>query len=305
MANVYIDPSRPVEKAVITHGHSDHSRRGSNHYLCSANSVPILRHRLGAKRSIQGVAYGKSVRINGVQFSFHPAGHIVGSAQVRVHYKGETWVVTGDYKLENDGLCAPYEPVRCNHFVTESTFALPVYRWTPQEQITQDILEWWHFNRSIGITSIICAYSLGKAQRLIHHLKDGGPIYAHHTVQNMNEVLRTSGINIPETIRMTDQTTKEDLKGALIIAPSSAVNTGVIGAIEHKSISFASGWMAIRKNRKNRSFDHGFALSDHVDWNGVLDAIKYSKAQHIYVTHGYTQTLTTWLNEQGFIARAV
>ena len=304
-ADVYIDPSRAVDKAIITHGHSDHASPGSKQYMCSDNTVPALRVRLGKRCNVQGVPYGQSFLVNGVKFSFHPAGHIVGSAQVRVEYKGEIWVVTGDYKLEHDGLCAGYEPVTCHHFVTESTFALPIYHWERQEILIQDMLTWWNNNQKAGCTSLISAYSLGKAQRLIHHLNGGGDIFTHPTVEKMNRALRAYGIPIPETRELTPDIPAASLKKALIIAPSTSITQPEYQHITDVSVAFASGWMATLKFRKNRICDKGFAMSDHVDWMDVLKAIEASRASHVYVTHGYTKVLTLWLREQGYYAEAV
>ena len=168
LADVYIDPSRPVKRAIVTHAHSDHARWGNKFYLSHKLNEQILRLRLGKDITLQTVDYKESIDINGVKVSFHPAGHIWGSCQIRVSYKDEVWVVSGDYKLENDGFSDAFEPVQCHAFITESTFGLPVFKWQPQETVYNDIRAWWNENASNGKTSILTAYALGKAQRLIH-----------------------------------------------------------------------------------------------------------------------------------------
>ncbi|RYD93049.1 MAG: DNA ligase-associated DEXH box helicase, partial [Sphingobacteriales bacterium] len=185
----YIDPWRPVDRALITHAHSDHARWGSKYYLAQHDSIPIMQVRLGPNH-YQGVGYGETTYINGVRVSFHPAGHIIGSAQIRVEYEGEVWVVSGDYKTENDGISGAFEPVPCQHFVTESTFGLPIYNWKPQAEIYRSMQEWILKNKSLGKSSIFIAYSLGKAQRLLQPLSEVSErILVHGAVYNMHMAL--------------------------------------------------------------------------------------------------------------------
>lgn len=306
IANVYIDPWKKVSFALITHGHSDHARWGHKHYLCTESSVPILRHRLGSDMNIEGVPYGKTTVINGVRFSFHPAGHITGSAQIRVEYNGEIWVVSGDYKLEDDGLCEAFEPVPCHHFITECTFGLPVYRWEPQSAIMADINSWWANHSDQGRPCIISAYSLGKAQRIISQLNiDIGPIFTHSAIENMNQIYRNMSLSLPETIEFTSKTSHQDLSRAIIIAPPSAINGSWARKLKEAPVGIASGWMAIRGNRRRRGADQGFVLSDHADWPGLLKAIAETGAEHIYPTHGNTEVFTQILNEMGYKAQPV
>ncbi len=306
IAKVYIDPWGKVDNALITHGHSDHARWGHKYYVCADTSVNILKHRLGHDINIRGYAFGDGLTVNGVKFTFHPAGHITGSAQIRAEYQGEVWVATGDYKTEDDGLCTPYEVVKCDHFITECTFGLPVYRWQPQEEVFNEIRKWWSDNAAQNKTSIITAYSLGKAQRIINSVgTDIGPIYTHSAIQKMNDVYRASGIDLPPTTQMNKNSDPNQLKKALVITPSSAINTPWMKPIKNYSLGIASGWMAIRAHRKRRGADRGFILSDHCDWDGLNESIKATGANHIYPTHGNTVTFSKWLNEQGYNARPI
>ncbi len=306
IAKVYIDPWRKVDNALITHGHSDHARHGHKFYVCAEPSVPILKHRLGLNINIRGLAYGETLVVNGVKFSFHPAGHITGSAQIRVEHKGEIWVASGDYKREDDGLCTPYEVVRCHHFITECTFGLPIYQWRPQEEIIEEIKSWWSQNAAIGITSVITAYSLGKAQRIIHSLgSEIGPFYTHETIEKMNTVYRGSGISLPRTQKISESLSHNQVKKALIITPGAAIGKQWPKSIRDYRIGMASGWMALKNNRKRRGADKGFVLSDHCDWVGLNNSISDSGATHIYPTHGNTQIFSKWLNEQGYNAKPI
>lgn len=304
-ADVYIDPWRRVKRALITHGHSDHSRWGHQRYLCVHESRGILRHRLG-DINIESVSYGEAKHINGVKFSFHPAGHIYGSAQIRVEYKDEVWVVSGDYKVENDGFSGRFTPLKCHVFISECTFGLPIYSWEPQDHTFAMINDWWQKNRENNITSILVGYSLGKAQRLLHGIDHSiGRIYTHGAVHLMNEVIRGSGADLPETIHLTPKVKKADLAGALVITPSSATNTSWMKRFADVSIAGASGWMQLRGARRRQGADRGFILSDHADWEGLNESIRNTGAEKIFVTHGYTDTFCRWLREQGYDAHVV
>lgn len=298
-ADVYIDPWKPVKKALITHGHADHSRQGSKAYLAQNDSLPVMRYRLGDDINIQGVAYGEVVRINQVDFSFHPAGHIPGSSQIRVEYQNEIWVVSGDYKLEDDQLSAPFQPVPCHHFITESTFGLPVYTWKPQEIIFNEINDWWRQKAEEGKPCLLGGYSLGKAQRILQGLDSSiGKIYTHGAVENVNEVLRGQGISLPQTTLVTNEIKKAEYKGAMIVAPPSALGTTWARKFGPHSTGFCSGWMALRGARRRRAADRGFVLSDHADWQGLNQAVKDTGAENIYVTHGYKDIYARWLREE-------
>ena len=189
----YIDPWRPVARAVITHAHGDHARTGSDLYLTAAPGASVLRARLGDV-ALQSLAYGERLLVNDVAISLHPAGHVLGSAQVRLEHRGEVWVVSGDYKLEHDATCAPFETVKCDQFITEATFGLPVYRWLPTELVFEEINDWWRRNREEGKASVLFAYSLGKAQRIMSGIDASiGPIYTHGAVERLTQAYRRRG----------------------------------------------------------------------------------------------------------------
>lgn len=297
-ADVYIDPWRPVDKALITHAHSDHARWGMGHYLTQTQGAPVLKKRLG-NVSVQTLDYGKEVNINGVVFTFYPSGHVLGSAQIKVSYRGESWVAAGDFKLEDDGITPAFEPVRCDAFITESTFGLPVYQWEPQRVIASKINAWWAANAAMGKNSVIYAYALGKAQRVLHMLnKTIGPIYVHGAVKNMNEAYLEAGIELPDVYSHESGV----VKGAMIIAPPSADGSPWLKRFEPCVTAIASGWMGLRGARRRRATDTGFVLSDHADWLALNSAVKATGASRIFVTHGYTATFAAWLREQGYDA---
>lgn len=305
LADVYIDPWKKVKNAFITHGHSDHARWGHQKYLCVNESVPILNHRLKGA-NVSGIGYGEEVKVNGVSFSFHPAGHVIGSAQIRVSHKGETWVVSGDYKVVDDGISTPFEAIKCDHFITECTFGLPVYKWEDQAITFDKINRWWQRNKEEGKTSMILAYSLGKAQRVIHNVDHSiGKIYTHGAVEEMNKVLRAANLLGVDTTYVSPDISPEDYRGNLIIAPGSAVGSSWIKKFKNLEIASASGWMAIRGMKRRRSLDAAFVLSDHCDWVGLLSAIEATTATHIYPTHGYTDIFSQYLGEQGYYAQPV
>lgn len=301
-ANVYLDPWRPVDKAIISHGHADHSYAGHRKYITHHTNVPIVKHRLG-DINVTGKAYGETFSVNNVQFSLHPAGHIIGSSQIRVEYKGEIWVFTGDYKLEDDGIAQPYEPVTCHTFITECTFGLPAFKWTPQAEVMRDINTWWAQNKADKKTSVLFGYTLGKAQRLLKHLDPSiGKIYTHGAVENMTEVIR-SLTTFPPTERITRDTKKEDVLGNIVLAPPSAHGSPWIRKMVPYVTASASGWMAFRGARRRRAIDKGFVLSDHCDWQQLLTAIKNTGATKIICTHGYTDIFSKYLREIGYDAR--
>lgn len=305
-ADVYIDPWRKVSRALITHGHADHARWGMDHYLCTDLAKPVIQYRLGRTAKVDSLGYGEPVTINGVRFSFHPAGHIIGSAQIRVEYKGEVWVASGDYKTEDDGLCTPFEPVRCHAFITESTFGLPVFKWESPDLVHQSINDWWRGNQEAGKVTVLAGYSLGKAQRLLHHLDPTiGPVFTHGAVENINEIIRKQGVPIPEARRITQNIKREEYTGGIIITPPGAVGSAWMRRFKDHSVGIASGWMNLRGTRRRRSVDRGFVLSDHADWSGLVDAIKATQATRVFVTHGYTSIFAKWLQEQGWDAQAV
>lgn len=302
----YIDPWGPVPKAIATHSHSDHARPGSGTYLTAADGERILRARLGSDASIESVRYGETRTFNGVKVSLHPAGHVLGSAQVRVEHHGEVWVASGDYKLAPDPTCTPFELLRCHTFITESTFGLPIYRWPAEADVYNQINQWWRRNQETGKASVIFAYALGKAQRVLAGIDAGiGPIFAHGAVLNINRSYRESGVTLPDAAGPDTAPKNYDWSRALLLAPPSAHGTPWIRRFGAVSTAFVSGWMRIRGTRRRRSIDRGFVLSDHADWPGLLEAIRLTGAECVWVTHGYRSALARWLTEQGREAHAV
>ncbi|CAN7178794.1 ligase-associated DNA damage response exonuclease [Pseudoduganella sp. LjRoot289] len=297
----YIDPWRPVPRAVITHAHSDHARAGHGHYLAAAPGVNILKSRLG-DIAIQGLDYGTQVEHNGVRISLHPAGHVLGSAQVRMEHRGEVWVASGDYKVEPDATCAPFEPVRCDTFITESTFGLPIYRWQPQQEIFDDINAWWRRNAEQGRPSVLLGYSFGKAQRMLSGLDPAiGTIICHGAVEPLNRVYRAAGVALPAT-RMVGEVDQAGIRRSLVLAPPSAAGSPWIRRFGDYSDAFASGWMLLRGARRRRGVDRGFVLSDHADWPGLMSAILATGAQRVIVTHGAIAAMVRWLCQNGYDA---
>lgn len=298
----FVDPWRPVARAVITHAHADHARPGHGAYLAAEPSAGVLRARLGDLR-LQTAAYGERIDLGGVRVSLHPAGHVLGSAQVRIEHRGEVWVVSGDYKIEPDPTCAAFEPVRCHTFVTESTFGLPVYRWPAPGQVFAEVDRWWRANAQAGRASVLYAYAFGKAQRLLAGIDASiGPIVCHGAVEPLNAAYRGGGIALPATRRVADVADRRDLGRALVIAPPSAAGTSWLRRFPDPSDAFASGWMAVRGARRRRAVDRGFVLSDHADWPGLNRAIGATGAQRVVVTHGQVPAMVRWLRGQGLDA---
>jgi len=296
----YIDPWRPVEKAVITHAHADHARPGSAHYLCSTPGKPVLAHRMQKGAVINTLDYGQTQTLGDATISLHPAGHLLGSVQVCVEVDGYRTVVTGDYKVQTDTTCQPFEPVRCDEFITESTFALPIYRWPDSDSVADDINTWWQSNVEQGINSVIFVYALGKAQRLLAGLDPSiGPILLHGAVNGMTQVYRGSGVELPPSEYASVEACKTHKGKAMVLAPPSANGSPWMKKLRPCSTALASGWMAVRGRRRFRAVDRGFVLSDHADWPGLLDTIKATGASRVGCAHGYTDELSRYLREQG------
>ena len=301
----FIDPWRPVDRALVTHGHADHSRPGMGRTLATEAAAPVMRHRLG-DIALETIRYGEPRRIGGATVSFHPAGHVPGSAQIRVEVGGEVWVASGDYKVAPDGLSEPFEPVRCHAFVTESTFGLPVFEWRPQAEVATEVNAWWRANRYAGRISVLGAYALGKAQRVLAGLDPSiGPFLTHGAIEATCAVLRAQGYALPETIRVTAETKGRDHPGAFVMATPSALGGPWMRRFPGASTAFASGWMALRGVRRRRAADRGFVMSDHADWTGLNEAILATGAERVFVTHGYTSIFARWLRERGLDAAPV
>lgn len=296
----YVDPWRPVPRAVVTHAHSDHACWGCESYLTSDEGEHVLRARIGLEAKIETLPFGRSIDMNGVKVSLHPAGHILGSAQIRIEHLGEIWVASGDYKVDPDATCSAFESILCHTFISESTFALPIYRWPRQVDVFAKINDWWRANASQGKASMLYGYALGKAQRMLAGLDPSiGPIYTHGAVEKLNEAYRKSNIILPKTHHFRETDAKGGYRQAIVLAPPSAHGTPWAKRFAPSSSGFASGWMTIRGTRRRRAIDRGFILSDHADWPGLLDAIEATGADQIILTHGYTAVLGRWLTEKG------
>lgn len=302
----YVDPWRPVPRAVITHAHSDHARSGCQSYLAAADGAAILRMRLGTQPEYRFVDYGETVRRNGVDVSLHPAGHMTGSAQVRIARDGHVVVVSGDYKLQSDPTCRPFEPIRCHTFVTESTFGLPIYRWPSAERVFDEINAWWRENQRLGNTSVLFGYTVGKAQRLLVGVdRSIGPIFGHGAILKACQAYRDCGVPLPEPAAVMDRNANLDWSQALVIAPPSARGSTWLRRFGDVSMAMASGWMQVRGIRRRRVVDRGFVISDHVDWRGLMEAIDATGAESVWVTHGYTDQVVRHLRDRGVDAREV
>jgi putative mRNA 3-end processing factor len=304
----FIDPWRPVDRAVLTHAHADHARRGHAHYLAAAPAEGVLRARLG-DIVLQPLAYGEAVEHRGVRISLHPAGHVLGSAQVRLEHGGQVWVASGDYFVsgaaDHNPTCAPFEPVRCDCFITESTFGLPIYRWRPQREVYEEIDRWWRANAQEGRASVLFGYSFGKAQRLLAGVDAGiGPIVVHGAVQTLNDAYRAAGVALPITLLGTEVQDKAVLQRALVVAPPSVQGTPWLKRFGDYSDAFASGWMQLRGTRRRQGVDRGFVLSDHADWPGLHQAIAATGATRVIVTHGYEAVMVRALAERGLQAES-
>jgi putative mRNA 3-end processing factor len=302
----YIDPWQPVARAIITHAHGDHLRGGSVDYYLAAAGAGLARLRLPADGAIHPLDYGEGLVFGDTRVSLHPAGHVLGSSQVRVERAGQVWVVSGDYKRDPDPTCNPFEVVPCDVFISEATFALPAYRWTDTPTVAREILSWWHENRRRGLASVLFAYALGKAQRVLaelHALTDD-VVFLHGAVSGLTEAYREHGIAMLKTLPAT-VAGRADYAGALILAPPSAAGSPWMRRFGDHRTGFCSGWMRIRGDRRRRGYDRGFVLSDHADWPSLLRTCRESQARRILLTHGYTDALCRYLCEQGFDASAL
>jgi putative mRNA 3-end processing factor len=295
--NFFIDPWRPVDTALITHAHSDHARSGSDHYMATTVSEGILRKRLGDTINLQGVEYGEKLKLGHTWVSFHSAGHVLGSAQIRVEYKDEVWVVSGDYKRCADPSCAPFEVVPCNTFITEATFGLPIYRWDPGAETARRIYDWWQADQERA--SILFCYAFGKAQRILAELTQftNRPVYVHGAIQALTDIYREQGVQMLPTISTSAMPRNHKYAGELVLAPPSGHRSSWMKRFKHPQTAFASGWMAVRGARRRRGYERGFVLSDHADWPGLMQTVKDTQAETVYVTHGQSDVVARYLNE--------
>ena len=302
--NFHVDPWAPVERALITHAHGDHARPGSLAYLCAAPGVAVLRRRVGDEAIVESLPYGESARIGEVHVGFHPAGHVLGSAQIRIEGTDGVWVVSGDYKRAADPTCTPFEPLRCDTFITESTFGLPIYRWDPTVAVISDILSWWDGNRDAGRASVLFCYTLGKAQRLLAELATvtDRPVLAHGMMIGMVDVYRHAGVGMLPILPATERPRGTSYAGELILAPLSARGTPWMRRLGDRSDAFASGLMRVRGVRRQRAYDRGFVISDHADWPALLETIADTGAPRVFATHGHAEPLARFLRGRGLDA---
>jgi putative mRNA 3-end processing factor len=299
----YIDPHRPAPYAIITHAHSDHARAGHQHYLCHPLTKVLLEKRLG-RYSYQEIAWNQPLIRNGVQISLHPAGHVAGSSQVRVEYKGEVWVISGDYKLQNDGISGAFEPLRCHTFITESTFALPVYTWQETHIIEDNMKNWVRNNQQQGFHSVFFAYTLGKAQRVAKAIAPiTDQIILHSSAYDLHSILQKNNVSLPNAVTANDVLNNPDDKKAVIIAPLSVMNSNWLKKCSPYKSAICSGWMNIRGQARRQDCDTGFVMSDHADWQGLLTAIRETNAEQVLVTHGFQSILSKYLLQTGIDAR--
>jgi putative mRNA 3-end processing factor len=303
----HIDPWGPVPRALITHAHGDHARAGSAAYLCTDASAPLLARRFGPEAVIESVPYGRVITLGATRVSFHPAGHVLGSAQIRVEGPDGVWVVTGDYKRAADPTCAPFEVVPCDVFVTESTFGLPIYRWDPSGEVVAELIAWWQANGGRGLTSIVFCYTIGKAQRLLAEIGrvSDRPIWVHGALLPMIEAYREAGVAMPPTQTLIDRPRGTSFAGELVLAPPSARGTPWMRRLGDLSDALASGLMRVRGVRRQRAYDRGFVLSDHADWPALIETIADSGASRVLATHGHAEPLARFLREQGVDAGVI
>lgn len=300
----HIDPWGPVARAVITHAHGDHARPGSQAYLCAPGCDRLLRRRFGADTPVQTLPYGQPLAIGGVRISLHPAGHVLGSAQVRIEGPDGVWVAAGDYKRAADPTCASFEPVRCDTFITESTFGLPIYRWDPATAVVDDIHAWWTASAEAGRAAVLFCYTLGKAQRLLAELRrvTDRTVLVHGMMLGMIEAYREEGVAMLPVSPLTERPRGTSVAGELVLAPLSARGTPWMRRLGTLSDGFASGLMRVRGVRRQRAYDRGFVISDHADWPALLQTIADSGASRVFATHGHAEPLARYLAESGLDA---
>lgn len=299
----YIDPWGPVDTAFITHAHADHARVGARQYYASEKSAALLYHRLGSPLNLQTSPFGKKIKLGKAWVSFHSAGHILGSSQIRIEVGDRVWVASGDYKRTPDPSCDPFEVVECDTFISESTFALPVYHWESGQKTAERIFKWWEQDRTRP--SLIFCYALGKAQRILAELQHftDATIYLHGSMEKLTEIYRDQGVEMLPTKLVTEAPSGHDFKGDLILAPPSAHRSPWMKRFKEPQTAFASGWMQVRGARRRRGYEKGFVLSDHADWNELNQTIEETKASTVFLTHGRTETLDRYLSERGLHVR--
>ena len=293
-ADAWIDPSQPKERAWVTHGHADHARGGHSRVLATPETLAIMECRYGPQLGGQGIAYGESLRIGDVDVSFVPAGHVLGSAQIVMEYKGERIVVSGDYKRRSDPTCPPFEPMPCDVFVTEATFGLPVFRHPDTGTEIDRLLHRLHADRARCV--LVGAYALGKAQRIITELRGRGhhdPIYFHGAIERLNQLYQSFGVELGE-LRHTGGATKQEMAGHVVIAPPGALNDRWSRRLPDPVTAMASGWMRIRQRARQRNVELPLIISDHADWDELTITIREIAPSEVWITHGREEALKHW-----------
>ena len=299
LADIWIDPSKPVKRALITHAHFDHFTFGCEEYLSTKETEILIKKRVGENVNIKPFDYGEEFKVNGINISFHPSGHILGSSQIRFIFAEEKWLITGDFKLQKDETCKKYEIVKTDYLISECTFGLPIFKWDETKKIAINISNW--ITNSPDKTSLLFCYSLGKAQRLLNEISKTnfeGNIYSHGSIHKMNNCYRQLGICIKDTIKIENKKKIDQLKGNLILLPPSLSKGSYLKNFKNIQTAFASGWMSIRALRNRSGYDKGFAISDHADWDGILEVVKKSEAKNVFFHHGDSEALSKYLSEK-------
>ena len=297
-ANVWIDPYKPVEKAIITHAHSDHFTNGCREYICSIETGLLLRKRFGNNINLKTFDYDKNFFINGINFSLHPSGHILGSSQIKINAGSEVWLITGDLKRQKDKTCRSYKKLKTDFLICESTFALPIFNWESTQKIIDNITKWVFQNEDS--TSILFCYSLGKAQRLLSELitQNLKNIYVHKSINNMNIIYKKLGIELEEAKLFNNDIEINNIKNSLLLLPPSLNNRNFLKKFNRVQTGFASGWMSIRALKKRSGYDKGFTISDHADWKGLIKTIRESEAKRVFLNHGEGEYLANFLRDK-------
>ncbi|MEM9064609.1 MAG: ligase-associated DNA damage response exonuclease [Planctomycetota bacterium] len=310
----HIDPWKKVPLAIITHAHADHARPGCGKYIASQSCVPLLRSRLGADIDIRPLAYGEFLTLGRTRVSLHPAGHIRGAAQVRVEAaSGEVWIAAGDYKRQSDASAEQFEVVKCDVFITEATFALPVYRFPDPVEVVREIREWWRSCAERGKPAVLFSYSLGKTQRVLAELQrldqlPETPVLLHGAALELTELYREQGVAMLKTTPAPEHKRGKRLGPCLAIAPPAAAGGPWMrrfGSSTAFETGFASGWSRIRGMRRRANHDRGFVLSDHADWNDIIRTVRDTGARRVLCTHGSTVPLARYLKEKGWDAEVL
>jgi len=299
LADVWIDPNKPVKRALITHAHFDHFTFGCDEYLSSKETSILIKKRVGNNINIKPFDYGEEFKINGINISFHPSGHILGSSQIRFIFAEEKWLITGDFKLQKDETCKEYEILKTDYLISECTFGLPIFQWDETKKIANNISNW--ITSSPDKTSLLFCYSLGKAQRVLNEISKTnfeGNIYSHDSIHKINECYRQLGICLKDTIKIENKKKIDQLKGDLILLPPSLSKSSYLKNFKNIQTAFTSGWMSIRALRNRSGYDKGFAISDHADWDGILEVVKNSEAKNVFFHHGDSEALSKYLSEK-------